>query len=129
MPDSQRGHRVAAVPGSQHVRVEIAGRVVADSHRPVVVHETGLPVRYYLPPQDVDLTLFEATDTHTTCPFKGIASYWTYLGDGEATRKQDVVWAYEEPLASVAAIKGHLSFYDTVADITVEGPEPEAPQG
>ncbi|MFE2672731.1 DUF427 domain-containing protein, partial [Streptomyces hygroscopicus] len=78
------GHRVAVERGSQHVTVTIDGRVVAESDRPLLVHETGLPVRYYLPPQDVDLTLFEPTDTHTTCPFKGEAAYWTYRGEAGA---------------------------------------------
>ncbi len=131
MPHGERsgqGHNVVAVPGTQRVTVEIDGRTVADSRNPILVYETGLPVRYYLPPQDVDLTLFEPTDTHTTCPFKGIASYWTYRGDGAAdTPRADVVWAYEDPIATVAAIKGHLSFYDTVADISVQGQAPQAP--
>lgn len=123
-----RGHRVAAVPSRQHVTVEIDGRVVADSHEPVLVHETGIPVRYYLPAKDVDLSLFEASDTHTTCPFKGVASYLTYRGDGRGTPRPDVVWSYEEPIPVVAAIKGLLSFYDTVAEVCVEGEAPPAPQ-
>ncbi|MDT3399087.1 DUF427 domain-containing protein [Streptomyces sp. B1866] len=113
-------HRVEVVPGSQHVTVSIDGRVVAESGRPLLVYETGLPVRYYLPPQDVDLTLFQPTGTRTTCPFKGEAAYWTYVGPDGDTRP-DVAWAYPEPIDAVAAIKGHLSFYDTVADIAVDG--------
>ncbi|MCQ4084761.1 DUF427 domain-containing protein [Streptomyces sp. RB6PN25] len=134
MEKREPGHRVIAVAGSQHVTVEIDGRVVADSRRPVLVYETGLPVRYYLPPEDVDLAVFEPTETHTTCPYKGVASYWTYLGDGaaeqgaaEAVRRSDVVWSYPDPLPDVAQIKGHLSFYDNVADVTVEGPTPDGP--
>ncbi|MFB7501293.1 DUF427 domain-containing protein [Streptomyces sp. NPDC056161] len=50
----------------------------AETGRPLLVHETGLPVRYYIPPQDVDLALFQPTDIHTTCPYKGVASYWSY---------------------------------------------------
>ncbi len=127
MPEREHGHRVTAVPGSQHVRVEINGRVVADSQRPVLVHETGHKVRYYLPPEDVDLTLFESTDTQTTCPFKGVASYWSYVGDGDRAHA-DVVWSYQDPLPSVQAIKGHLSFYDTVALVAVDGEPPAAPE-
>ncbi len=124
----KQGHLVTAVPGTQHVRVTIDGQVVAESQHPVLVYETGIPVRYYLPPRDVDLTLFEPTDTHTTCPFKGIASYWTYRGEDGGQARPDVVWAYEDPIPAVAAIKGYLSFYDTVADISVEGEAPPAPQ-
>ncbi|MEU6344711.1 DUF427 domain-containing protein [Streptomyces sp. NPDC046977] len=111
--DSTRGHTVTAVPGTQHVTVEIDGQVVADTRRPLLVHETGLPVRYYIPPEDVDLARFRPTDTHTTCPFKGLASYWSF---GDHT---DVAWAYPEPIATVPEIKDHLSFYDTIAEIKV----------
>ncbi|MES4904871.1 MULTISPECIES: DUF427 domain-containing protein [unclassified Streptomyces] len=115
------GHRVEVARGTQHVTVTIDGRVVAESHRPLLLSETGLPVRYYLPPQDVDLSLFEPTDTHTTCPFKGEAAYWTYRGaEGGGEPRTDVVWAYPDPLDAVAEIKDHLSFYDTVADISVK---------
>ncbi|GAA0896904.1 MULTISPECIES: DUF427 domain-containing protein [Streptomyces violaceusniger group] len=115
------GHRVDVERGTQRVTVTIDGRVVAESTRPLLVHETGLPVRYYLPPEDVDLTLFEPTDTHTICPFKGEAAYWTYRGPaGEgAEPRPDVVWAYPQPIEKVSEIKDHLSFYDEVAKIDV----------
>ncbi|ATL85504.1 DUF427 domain-containing protein [Streptomyces malaysiensis] len=115
------GHRVDVERGSQHVTVTIDGRVVAESTHPLLVHETGLPVRYYLPPEDVDLTLFEPTDSHTTCPFKGEAAYWTYRGAAgdEAEPRPDVVWAYPQPIEKVSEIKDHLSFYDSVAKIEI----------
>lgn len=111
-------HSVRAVSGSQRVRVEIDGRVVAESDRPVLVHETGLPVRYYLPPEDVAMDLLEPSGTHTYCPYKGRASYWSYPGSGGRVR-HDVAWAYPEPLPEIALIKDHLCFYDSAADITV----------
>ncbi|MET8679313.1 DUF427 domain-containing protein [Streptomyces sp. NPDC004647] len=117
MPTDQ--HTVEAAPGSQHVRVEIDGRVVAESSRPVLVHETGLPVRYYLPPEDVALELLEPTTTRTHCPYKGDASYWSYR-DGSGRVRTDVVWSYPDPLPEVALIKDHLSFYDTAADIVID---------
>ncbi|AEW97440.1 MULTISPECIES: DUF427 domain-containing protein [Streptomycetaceae] len=126
MTERTKGHHVTVAPSTQHVRVVIDGQVVADTRRPVVLRETGLPIRYYLPPDDVDLTLFEPTATRTTCPFKGEAAYWTYRGE-DGSEHRDVVWAYPDPLPEVALIKGHLSFYDTVARITVEGEPPAAP--
>ena len=123
------GHRVVAVPGTQRVRVEIDGVRVAESERPVLVYETGIPVRFYLPSDDVDLTLFEPSDTHTTCPFKGIASYRTLSAADGRPARPDVVWSYEDPIPAVAAIKGHLSFYDTAARISVEGEVPAEPAG
>lgn len=83
------------------------GRVLAESRRPLLLHETGLPVRYYLPPEDVHTELLTPSDTHTHCPFKGDASYWSL------PEAADLVWAYPEPLAQVAQIKDHFCFYDT----------------
>ncbi|MGP4002536.1 DUF427 domain-containing protein [Streptomyces sp. 8N706] len=119
-------HTVEAVPGSQHVRVEIDGQVVAESSRPVLVYETGLPVRYYLPAEDVATDRLEPTSSHTHCPYKGDASYWSYR-DGTGRVQADVVWAYPDPLPEVAMIKDHLSFYDTVADIVVDGVQQAGP--
>jgi uncharacterized protein (DUF427 family) len=121
-----RGHHVVAVPGDQHVKVTIDGTVVAETRQPVLLYETGIPVCFYIPPSDIDLSLFEATDTHTTCPFKGVASYWTYQG-ASGEEHPDCVWAYEDPLPAVSVIKGHLSFYGTVAGISVEGDVPATP--
>ena len=118
MTTTQTSHRVDVTPGAEHVVVVIDGVVVADSTRPQLVHETGLPVRYYLPREDVRLELFRASRTTTMCPYKGEASYWTYVDD-EGNQRRDAVWSYQEPLESVAAIADHFSFYDTIADIRV----------
>jgi uncharacterized protein (DUF427 family) len=113
-------HRVDALRSSRHVRVEIDGRTVAESYRPVAVFETGLPVRYYLPPEDVDLLSFEATETRTHCPYKGEASHWSYRGeDGPA--RPDVVWSYQDPLPAVPQIEGYLAFYEQYAAVVVDG--------
>jgi uncharacterized protein (DUF427 family) len=110
-------HSVQAVRGSQRVRVEIDGRVVADSDRPVLVYETGLPVRYYIPAEDVAMDLLEPSGTHTYCPYKGQASYWSYQDGGRV--RPDVAWAYPDPLPEVALMKGHLCFYDSAAAVIV----------
>ncbi|MCX5385830.1 DUF427 domain-containing protein [Streptomyces sp. NBC_00083] len=100
------GHRITIEQGSEHVRVVHGGQVLAESRRPLLLHETGLPVRYYLPPQDVRTDLLTASDTHTYCPFKGTASYWSLPG------APDLVWYYPDPKAEVAEIKDHLCFYE-----------------
>ncbi|WP_156754401.1 DUF427 domain-containing protein [Actinokineospora pegani] len=112
-----KGHTIEVKQGTQKVTVTIGGETVAESTRPLLVFETGLPVRYYLPPEDVRTDLLAPTDTQTTCPFKGVAAYWSYTGPGE--RRDDVVWGYPEPIDSVAQIKDHLCFYDSVATVTV----------
>ncbi|EDY45587.2 DUF427 domain-containing protein [Streptomyces sp. SPB074] len=100
-------HTITVEQGTEHVRVVHDGELLAESHRPLVLRETGCPVRYYLPPEDVRTALLVPSDTSTHCPFKGDASYWSLPGS------PDFVWAYEEPKAEVADIKGHYCFYET----------------
>ncbi|AIS00664.1 DUF427 domain-containing protein [Streptomyces glaucescens] len=101
-----KGHTITIEQGTRRVRVVRDGRVLADSARPLVLRETGCPVRYYLPAEDVRLDLLTPSGTHTHCPFKGTASYWS-LPDAP-----DLVWSYPDPKPDVAAIKGHLCFYE-----------------
>ncbi|MFD0308067.1 DUF427 domain-containing protein [Streptomyces sp. NPDC127119] len=101
-----KGHRITVEQGTEHVRAVHNGRVLADSTRPLVLRETGLPPRYYLPPEDVHVDLLTPSDTSTHCPFKGDASYWS-LPDAP-----DLVWAYPDPKPEVAEIKDHFCFYE-----------------
>ncbi|MFI1258115.1 DUF427 domain-containing protein [Streptomyces netropsis] len=104
---SGKGHTIEVGAGAEHVRVVRDGQVLAESRRPVLLFETGLPVRYYLPAEDVRTELLTVSDTHTYCPFKGTASYWSLPGGGK-----DAVWAYPDPKPKVAEIKGMFCFYD-----------------
>jgi uncharacterized protein (DUF427 family) len=101
------GHHITVEPSSDHVRAVRNGKVLAESRSPLVLRETGCPVRYYLPPEDVRTELLTPSDTSTHCPFKGDASYWSL------PEAPDLVWAYLEPKEQVARIKGHFCFYDT----------------
>lgn len=103
------GHKITIEQGTDTVRVMHEGQVVAESSRPLLLRETGYPVRYYLPPQDVRLSLLTPSDTTTYCPFKGTASYWS-LPDAK-----DAVWGYPEPKEAVAEIKDHFCFYEVEA--------------
>ncbi|HET6358402.1 DUF427 domain-containing protein [Streptomyces sp. NBC_00879] len=102
-----KGHTITIEQGTVHVRVARGDEILAESRRPLVLRETGCPVRYYLPEEDVRTDLLKPSETHTYCPFKGTASYWS-LPDA-----QDLVWTYPEPKDEVAQIKGHFCFYDT----------------
>ncbi len=104
---NRHGHEITIERATEHVRVVHDGTVLADSTRPLLLRETGCPVRYYIPEGDVRMDLLTPSETHTYCPFKGTASYWS-LPDAA-----DLVWAYPEPKAEVAELKGHLCFYDT----------------
>lgn len=99
------------------VRVEVGGVTVAETSSPWLLHETGLPVRYYLEPQDVRMELLTPTATQSVCPFKGDASYWSVrLGD---TVHEDVAWSYQKPIPDVEQIAGLIAFYPEKTAIIV----------
>lgn len=111
--------RVDTVHSSRHVRVEIGGVVVAETRRPVLLFETGLPTRYYIPKQDVRMDLLVPTDSVTRCPYKGVARYWSGpTGDELIT---DVVWSYPAPIPECPKIENLLAFYNERVDLHVDG--------
>jgi uncharacterized protein (DUF427 family) len=107
-------HRVDVRDTSRHVRVTVAGEVIAETDRPRVLSETGLPNRFYIPPEDVRSDLLVPTGTHTVCPYKGTASYWSVnAGGGVLT---DAVWSYPEAEGDSAKARGYFCFgHDDVA--------------
>ena len=113
------GHTIAIAPANAHVEVRLDGEVLASTDRALALDETGLPTRYYLPRDDVRMDLLAPTTFHTTCPFKGEASYWS-VSLGEQTH-DGIVWAYESPIAAAADIAGFLSFYPDRTEITLDG--------
>jgi uncharacterized protein (DUF427 family) len=118
-----QGHTITITPSELHVEVRVDGQTVATSDRPVLLDETGLPTRYYLPREDVRTDLLQPTSFHTTCPFKGEASYWSIaVGD---TVHDGIVWSYEEPIAGAEGITGLMCFYSERAELVVSG-APEA---
>ena len=97
--------------------LQSAGETIAETHRPHVLFETGLPIRYYIPAADIRMDLLEATPLHSVCPYKGQASYWKLKG-GE----QEVAWAYLDPIGECPTIKGLIAFYnERVDEVWVDG--------
>jgi uncharacterized protein (DUF427 family) len=119
--------RVDALPSSRHVRVERDGQLLADSQAPILVFETGLPTRYYLPESDVDGSVLTDSDLRTGCPYKGFASYRDVVLNGR--RNPSLFWYYREPFSEVSAIKGHLAPYNERVDLIVDGDLQERPAG
>jgi uncharacterized protein (DUF427 family) len=117
--------RVDTVHSSRHLRVEVGGQVIADSKRPVVLFETGLPTRYYIPKLDVRMDLLEPTDTVTHCPYKGDAVYWS-LKVGSETYT-DFVWSYPHPIAEIPKIENLLCFYNEKVDLYVDEVKQDRP--
>ncbi|QGK71711.1 DUF427 domain-containing protein [Allosaccharopolyspora coralli] len=101
-------HRVDAVRTSRRVRVEAGPVEVADTRQAVVVSETGLPNRYYVPRSDVRTELLTPSETRTFCPYKGEAVYYSVTTDG--VELTDAAWEYPYPDPSVGALADHLCF-------------------
>ena len=108
-------HRIDIVHSTRHVVVELSGRVLAESRTPALLFETQLPTRFYLPPGDVDLDAFVASDRHSWCAYKGQASYWS------GPEAADVAWFYPEPLREAAEVKDMVAFWDERVDLIVDG--------
>jgi uncharacterized protein (DUF427 family) len=119
-------HRVDVLASSRHVRVEVDGVTVADSARPTILFETGLPPRYYLPLSDIRTELLTPTATQTHCPYKGTATYWS-VDAGQGARA-DLVWAYRAPLAESQKITGLACFYNEKVDIYLDGERQDRPR-
>jgi uncharacterized protein (DUF427 family) len=111
--------RVDVLPSSRRVRILVDGVVVADSPRPRILFETGLPPRFYLPKADVRMDLLTPTNRATACPYKGWASYWSLTVDG--TTHADIAWSYRTPLPESSDIGGLVCFYDERVDVEVDG--------
>jgi uncharacterized protein (DUF427 family) len=113
-------HRVDVRRSSRPVRVRLGDTVLAETTSPLLLSETGLPNRFYIPAADVRQDLLEPSDTRTHCAYKGSASYWTVNADGR--KLADAVWSYAQAEGDSAAIAGYQSFLHD--DLTIEVGDP-----
>ena len=112
-------HRADAVPSSRAIEVSLHGVQLAATRRPVLLFETGLPTRYYIPREDVHMDLLRRTETVTRCPYKGVAQ--TFGVDAAGTFHPDYAWCYPTPLSACANIRERICFYNEVVDIMEDG--------
>jgi uncharacterized protein (DUF427 family) len=104
---------------ARRVTVDIAGVTVADSTSSVMLFETYLPTRYYLPREDVRMDLLTPSPSTSVCAYKGRARYWSArVGD---TDVPNVAWSYEVPDNYATAVKDLICFYNERVDISVDG--------
>jgi uncharacterized protein (DUF427 family) len=95
--------------------VRAGGAVLGESKNALELHEGGAPAVIYIPREDIAMAFLDQTETTSTCPHKGIATYYSIIAkSGEI---KDAGWSYEDPYEAVAAIKGHLAFYPTKAAV------------
>ena len=108
-------------PVLETVRVEFAGRVIARSTAALRVLETSHPPVYYLPLNDIEAEVLQASRTATYCEYKGMASYYTLEVEGQ--RSPDAAWTYPEPAADYESLAGMVAFYPSRVEACFVGEE------
>jgi uncharacterized protein (DUF427 family) len=111
-------HRIDVLRSSRHVRITLDGYLLAETTAARLLFETMLPVRYYIPREDVRVAL-RPSPTRTYCAYKGEASYWSALAGERVVN--DLVWSYERPLHDAADVSGMLAFFDERVDLVLDG--------
>lgn len=117
-------HRIDVLASSRHVTLVLNGQVLADSSRPILLFETMLPTRYYMPREDVQAELIPS-GTRTCCAYKGQASYWSVAPGGG--QLDDIAWTYEDPLHDATQVRGLVAFFDERIDVSLDGVRLERP--
>ncbi|MET0760902.1 MAG: DUF427 domain-containing protein [Thermoleophilaceae bacterium] len=119
-------HSVDVRQSARPVRIEVEGEVVAETTRARLLRETQLPMRFYLPREDVRVELHPSS-LRTYCPYKGEASYWSV--DVGGLRREALGWTYDQPLPDAVAISGLVAFWDEQVDVFLDGERRESPAG
>ncbi|RLD22803.1 MAG: hypothetical protein DRI71_07065 [Bacteroidetes bacterium] len=83
------------------------GEIIAESNDTIIIEGN-----HYFPPQSIKEEYFSPTETHTTCPWKGVASYYN-IEVGEESNK-DAAWYYPEVSNLAKGIKGYVAFWNGV---------------
>ncbi len=81
--------------------------ILAESDKTIVIEGN-----HYFPPDSVKKEFFKESDTHTTCPWKGLASYYDIAVEGQINK--DAAWYYPEPKEAASNIKGYIAFWKGV---------------
>lgn len=102
-------HPITIDPAPGTVRVRVGDTVIAETDAALVLHEASYPGVYYLPLDSVAPDALIPSESHTYCPYKGEASYYS-LRTAEGT-VEDAVWTYPTPYDAVAPIANHVAFY------------------
>ncbi|HEY1567859.1 MAG TPA: DUF427 domain-containing protein [Solirubrobacteraceae bacterium] len=108
-------HRIDIRQSARHLVVTAADLVVADTHRPLVLYESGFAPRWYVPREDVLAALPVAHQQQTFCPYKGLCSYYDF---GDVKRSG---WSYLEPYREVDRIAGCISFEPDRVEVRIDG--------
>lgn len=89
--------------------VRAAGAVLGESTNALELTEGDYPPVIYFPREDLAMTFFDESELTSSCPHKGVASYFTIVAKSGPLK--DAAWSYQDPKPAVAAIKDHIAFY------------------
>ncbi len=120
---------IDCLPSTRHVRVVVDGETVAETTHPILLFETVLITRYYIPKLDVRMDLLRPSSSRTLCPYKGQAHYYSLEISGRV--HEDMAWYYPQATRQAARIAGsHVAFFEEQVDyIEVDGvrnPRPDS---
>lgn len=110
--------RIDVLATSRRVTVSLHGTELASTSRALMLLETHLPVRYYLPADDVRTDLLEPSETRSECAYKGVASYLSTRDGSEDGR--DLAWHYPEPLDDALRVRDRICFWAERTDLVVD---------
>jgi uncharacterized protein (DUF427 family) len=108
-------HRIDIRQTSRHVTVRDGDRAIAESHRALVLYESGFAPRWYVPREDVNEAALEPVDLQTFCPYKGLCSYYD-IGDAHRA-----AWSYRDPYREVERISDLISFEPDKVMVVIDG--------
>jgi uncharacterized protein (DUF427 family) len=117
--------RIDCLPSSRRIQLAADGRVLPETDRATLLFETPLPVRYYIPRDDVDMDLLQPSALRTVCAYKGIASYWSAQVDDRVL--SNVAWTYVKSLHDAVPVRGLIAFFTEHLDLTLDGVHAERP--
>lgn len=119
--------RLDVLPSDRHVVVSSGGTLLADTSRAVAIYESLLPVRWYIPQNDVHLDLLTASGATSTCAYKGHAAYYSLVDAASADDPVDIAWIYPDPLPEAELVRDHVCFYAERTDLTLDGEDVPRP--
>jgi uncharacterized protein (DUF427 family) len=116
-------HRIDIRPTSRHLVVRAGDEVVAETHRPLVLYESGFAPRWYVPREDVNEQHLAPVSRQTFCPYKGLCDYYDIGDAGRAA------WSYRDAYREVDRIDDLISFEPDKVTVTIDGERLELAPG
>lgn len=121
-------HPIRMETNPRRVRGRVENHVIADTADALTLSEADYAPVQYLPRKDVETGFLSQTDKVTHCPYKGDATHYSMMINGDLM--ENCAWSYEAPFPAVEAIRGRIAFYvDKVEVYEIDEHEGDARRG